>query len=473
MTGHYERLSALDAAFLDIETPSCHMHVGVTLIFDAGPLTLEHGGVDIERIRHYVEAAVSKIPRYRQRIQHIPLHRHPVWVDDDGFNINYHVRHSALPRPGSMRQLKRLAARINSQKLDRSRPLWELWVVEGLEDNKLALIGKVHHCMMDGVSGVDVMAMLFRLDAKAKQLPEAEKWVPRPAPGRTELLGEEMRRRGKEAKTLWNRLMGAKEDPQRTLDELKSAANNVLSAMGGGVVPASKTPLNPHHIGAYRRFDWLSLDLEQAKTVKRAAGGTINDVVLATVTGALRRFFIEQRKVDATRLEYRTLIPVNARNGRALTLGNKVAAMLTRLPLEQEDTARRLQSMIELTREAKDSGQYQGSALVEELGDFTAATVISQAMRLATRIRSYNLVVTNVPGPPVPLYLLGARLLEAYPIVPLYLNHALGIAVFSYCGRLYWGLNADWDSVADLHRITDYMIAEFEALKDAFPKTST
>lgn len=468
MQAHYERLSALDAAFLEIETSNCHMHVGIALLFDAEPLTLEHGGIDIDRLRTFVEARIQHIPRYRQRLEYVPLQRHPVWVDDDGFNLEYHVRHAALPRPGSMRQLKRLIARINSQKLDRSRPLWEMWLVEGIDEGDkrhFALIGKVHHCMMDGASGVDVMAALLRLDPSTPDLPAAPTWRPRPAPRSGELLGEEVRRQRGRVGDLLSRLGQIREDPQGAIDNLKGAASNVLATIGSGVVPASRTPLNPSAIGSYRRFDWVELPLAEAKRIKRALGGTVNDVVLASVTGALRHYFLE-RQVDVARLDFRVLMPVNARSGGGgAKLGNRVSVMLARLPLEQPDPAQRLQRVTELTLEAKSSGQHQGAELVEELGDVTGTMLISSGMRLATRIRSYNLVVTNVPGPPVPLYLLGARMLAAYPVVPLYLNQALGIAVFGYDGSLFFGLNADWDRVPDLHALAEALEREFAALK--------
>ncbi|MCK5799809.1 MAG: wax ester/triacylglycerol synthase family O-acyltransferase, partial [Deltaproteobacteria bacterium] len=214
MDSHYERLSALDAAFLDIETPSSHMHVGLMLLFDAGPLKNTEGGLDIKSLRTFVEARLHHVPRYRQRLAHIPLQRHPVWIDDENFNVNYHVRHTALPRPGDTRQLKRLLGRINSQKLDRDRPLWEMWFVEGIEGDRFALIGKVHHCMMDGASGVDVMAALLRFDPKVVNLDPAPPWVPRPAPSRSALLGQEIQRHGHRAKGLWGRLKDLREDPQ-------------------------------------------------------------------------------------------------------------------------------------------------------------------------------------------------------------------------------------------------------------------
>ncbi len=470
MDAHYERLSALDAAFLEIETPSSHMHVGMALLFEAGPLTRNDGGLDIAPVRRFVASRIERVPRYRQRLQLVPLQKHPVWVDDEGFNINYHVRHTALPRPGSEEQLKQLVGQICSQKLDRHRPLWEMWFVEGLADGRFALVGKVHHCMMDGASGVDMMAALLRFDAEVPEIAEPEPWSPRPAPNRSELLSGELRRQSGRARSVFERFMQMRDDPQRALDSLKDAASNVLSTIGSGVVPASPTPLNPSQIGGYRRFDYAELPLPEAKRIKRALGGTVNDVVLATVAGALRSY-LHDKHVDVASLDFRVLMPVNARNGRDTGLGNRVSVMLSRLPLEEADAARRLTKVTELTGEAKRSGQHQGAELVEELSDLTGTVLISQSMRLATRIRSYNLVVTNVPGPPMPLYLLGAKLEATYPVVPLYLNQALGVAVFSYADKLFIGLNADFDRLEDLELLPGLFEQAFAELGRAATAT--
>ena len=467
---NYERLSALDAAFLRIETPSCHMHVGVTLIFDAAPLRLEHGGIDIDRIRTFVAAGLQRVPRYRQRLDYVPLQRHPVWVDDESFNIHYHVRHAALPRPGSLRQLKRLAGRINSQKLDRSRPLWELWFVEGLEGDRFAVIAKIHHCMMDGASGVDVMAVLLRFDNGAAAPSETPQWSPRRTPSRVELLGTELLRQHQRAKSLlagWTRF---KQDPQQALSGLRDHAESMIDALGSGVTPASKTPLNPLRIGAYRRIDWTSSSLGEAKQIKNALGGKINDVVLAAVSGMLRSHFTAQGLEAVDALDYRVLMPVNVRERStdgATRLGNRISMMVMRLPLETSDAADRLRAICDLTAKAKLSGQLEGIERATELGDWTAASLLSQGMRLATRIRAYNLVVTNIAGPPVPLYLLGCRLEEVYPMAPLYLTQALSVAVFSYAGKLFWGFNADWDQVPDLHGLTRLLEGALSELKSA------
>ena len=461
---HYERLSALDAVFLEIETPSCHMHFAAVLVFDARSLTLPHGGIDFERIRRHLEAGVHYVPRYRQRIEYIPLQHHPVWVDDDAFNINYHVRHAAVPRPGTPEQLNRLVGRILAQKLDRSRPLWELYVVEGLADDRFAIVAKVHHCMVDGLAGVNVMSVWLRGEAEATHVAPPESWSPRPAPSRTELLTDELRRRRARVSEIIERLGQFKEDPQRALDQLKDKASSVLSTVGAGIVPVSRTPLNPSQIGAYRRFDSFRVELAAAKRVARALGTTLNDVVLATVAGAVRTY-LQQQRIEPEQLDFRVLAPVSRRSADERDkLGNRVSLLLVRLPVEQPTPAARLRAVAAITQAAKRSRQVAGGEVMESLGEGTSAGMLSQAIRLGSRMRAYNLVVTNVPGPQQPLYLLGARLLDVHPVVPLYLGQALGVAIFSYDGTLFWGLHADWSALPQLGELTLLLQQEFTAL---------
>jgi WS/DGAT/MGAT family acyltransferase len=458
---HYERLSALDASFLEIETENSHMHVGGVFIFDSAPLLAPHGGLDAERIRVYVESRLHRIPRYRQRLAYIPVERHPVWVDDPCFNIFYHVRHTALPHPGEERQLKRLCGRIFSQKLDLTKPLWEIWVVEGLRDDRFALVAKVHHSMIDGISGMDLLTVLLSPTPEST-FESGPPWRPRPAPGRSELVAAELYRRS----LAWVGLLGgaarAATHPRRALASVREAATSLAEALGGAT-PASDTPLNPR-IGPHRRLDWFRLDLDEARTVKTRLGGTVNDVVLATVVGALRRL-LAGRGVRPEGLDFRAMVPVNVRTADEQgQLGNRVAQMLARLPIGEPDLFTRYRKVVELTTTLKRSHQVQGSELIEELSDWTATAVLTQLIRLAVRLRAYNIVVTNVPGPPIPFHLLGARMHECYPTLPLYANQAVGVALFSYAGGLFWGLNADWDGMKDLHGLVEMLREEFAAL---------
>jgi WS/DGAT/MGAT family acyltransferase len=459
--GHYERLSALDASFLEIENENSHMHVGAVLVFEGAPLTEPHGGLDAERVRAYVESTLYRIPRYRQRLAYVPFERHPVWVDDPSFNIFYHVRHTALPRPGEERQLKRLCGRIFSQKLDLTKPLWEIWIVEGLSDGRFALVAKAHHSMVDGVSGMDLLTVLL------SPMPEptfeaGPPWRPRPSPGPSELLAAEAYRRGRAWLGLVRDAARAATSPRRALATAWDAATSVAEALGGAT-PSSDTPLNPR-IGPHRRVDWFRVALGDVKAVKARLGGTVNDVVLATVVGALRRF-LSARGVRTEGLDFRALVPVSVRaaaeRGR---LGNRVAQMLAALPLGEPDLLIRYGRVVDVTTRLKGSHQVHGSELIEELSDWTASAVLTQLIRLAVRLRTYNIVVTNVPGPVIPLYLLGAPLRECYPTVPLYSNQAVGVALFSYAGSLFWGLNADWEGMTDLHGLVELLREEFAAL---------
>jgi WS/DGAT/MGAT family acyltransferase len=459
---HYERLSALDASFLDIEDENSHMHVAAALVFEGGPLVTSHGGLDVERIRAYIESRLHLIPRYRQRLGWTPLERHPVWVDDARFNVFYHVRHSALPRPGEIRQLKRLCGRILSQKLDLTKPLWEIWVVEGLEEGKFALVAKAHHSMVDGVSGMDLLTVLLSPTPEESFVP-APRWRPRPAPSTRELLAAEAYRRSVSVLALGRSAVRTLGDPRRALAAAWEGAVALAETLGGAT-PASFTPLNPA-IGPHRRFDWLRVDLDTVKAIKNRLGGTVNDVVLATVVGAIRRFLLG-RGVRPDALDFRALVPVSIRGADEHgPPGNRVAQMLARLPIGERSPRRRYQKVVTLTTALKRSHQVRGSELIEELSDWTATGVLTTLVRLAVRLRAYNIVVTNVPGPSMPLFLLGAPLRDAYPMVPLYANQGVGVALFSYAGGLFWGLNADWDAMPDLHDLIGALQEEFELLR--------
>jgi WS/DGAT/MGAT family acyltransferase len=439
-----ERLSALDASFLAVEDEGTHMHVAAVLLFEAGPL----------------------IPRYRQKLARVPLADQPVWVDDPNFNLQYHVRHTSLPPPADERLLKRLAGRIMSQKLDRGKPLWEMWAVEGLEGDRFALITKAHHCMVDGISGIDLIATLLRPNPEMKCEP-APRWFPRPAPSGPQLLADEIRHRVRTPLALLDRARDALRDPLASIDSARNTAAAIGETIAAGLRPASRTPLNPAHIGPHRRFDWIAFDLNDVKRIKNHLGGTINDVVIATVAGAIGTY-LKQRRVSVEGLEFRAMVPVNLRPlSEHGTLGNRVAVLLADLPIGEPDPRRRLQRVIETMTRMKQSGQVRGAELLEELSDWTAPAILNQTVRMAARVRAFNLVVTNVPGPDIPLYLCGAPLLEPYPMVPLYSNQALGIALFSYHGGLYWGFNSDWDRLPDLHDLVDALALHFLELRKA------
>ncbi len=461
----YERLSAMDRFFVDVESASEHMHVAAVMLFESAPLLGAGDGVDCDRIRNYIASRLHLIPRYRQRLVHVPLTGQPVWVDDEHLNMHYHVRHTALPKPGDLGQLKRLAARVMSQKLDRGKPLWELWMVEGVEGGRCALISKTHHCMIDGVSGVDLMTVLFSISPEATHH-DVPTWNPRVNPSRSRLLFDEAARRVTQPLDLVTSGRRLIADPSGACASVSDAVAGVRQSLGAGFAAASATPLN-RPIGGHRRFDWVTFDLARVKQVKRALGGTVNDVVLATVAAAIGKF-LELRGVSPRQqqeMDFRAFCPVSVRDpSERGTLGNRVSGMIASLPIGERDPSVRMARVRETTERLKSSKQALGAEVLAAVSEWTLPTLLTLAARLATRSRAYNLIVTNVPGPQIPVYLLGARLLEAFPLVPLFSNQALGIALFSYDGKLCWGFNADWDLMPDLRDFVSAMHAAFEEL---------
>jgi WS/DGAT/MGAT family acyltransferase len=460
----YERLSAQDATFLDLESPTRHQHIAATTIFDAEPLRRPDGGIDIDRIRAYVAGRLHRLPRYRQRLARIPIEGHPAWVDDPHFHIAYHVRHTALPRPGDERQLKRLSGRVLSQPLDRGRPLWELWVVEGLEDgDRFAIVQKVHHCMIDGISGVDLMAVLMSAEPEPAFEP-APPWQPRPVPRGFDLVTTEMGRRLGTVFDVLDWAPRALREPGRLWERFREGAAAMGEALGAGLRSASNTPLN-QPLGPHRRFDWLDMDLSEVKRVKDALGGTVNDVVLTTVAGALRRF-LTLRRVPVDDLLIRANVPVSLRTrDERGTLGNRIALLMPELPVAEPDPLERLARVREAMARLKHSRQALGAEVLAAVSEWTSATLLSLAVRVATRGRPYNLVVTNVPGPQLPLYLLGCRMRTCYPVVNLLENQGLGVALFSYDGCLFWGFTADWERLPDLHEFVCAIRDSFDELR--------
>jgi WS/DGAT/MGAT family acyltransferase len=468
---HYERLTAFDATFLEIEDENVHMHVGAVSIFEGGALFRADGGIDFARIRRLAAPGIGRHPRFRQRLEHVPLIGHPVWVDDARFNLDYHLRHTALPEPGDERQLKRLFGRLMSQKLDLHKPLWEMWFVEGLEGNRFALITKVHHCMIDGVSGVDLIAMLMDPEAEAEALraeaegvPVARPWMPRPPPTSLALLADEAKRRVAMPIEVLRAGASAVTHPGESAEALSEGIESLREFLTPGLVGGVTTPFNVD-IGPHRRFDWLRLDLAEVKGIKKNLGGTVNDVVLATVSGAVRRF-LEGRGVGVDELPFRAQVPMNIRTAEEHgDLGNRLVILLADLPVSESDPRERYRKVLETMEQIKSSHQAKGAELLEKIGDWTAKEFLGALARITGRQLAYNIVVTNIPGPPFTVGLLGARMTEIYPLVPLFSNQALGIALFSYDGGLFWGFNSDWDAMPDLHDFVGAVQSEFALLR--------
>jgi WS/DGAT/MGAT family acyltransferase len=442
----YERLSAQDNSFLLMERPNVHMHVAATQIYEAGPLCTAEGGIDFAAFRHSIESILHLIPRYRQVLKWIPFENHPVWVDDHNFDLDYHVRHTSLPRPGTDEQLKRLAARIMAQQLDRSKPLWEFWVVEGLQGDRFAVMSKIHHCMIDGSSGVDLAQIMMSFERERK-LPEPMSYIPRPAPSDMELVVDQMVHR----LTLPVQAVRGLRALNLEADDLRQEVMTRLKALselaGYAIRTASDSPLNGT-VGMHRRVDWTSFQLEEVKAIRRALGCTVNDVVLATVAGAVRSYMI-RRRVNPDMLDFRVSAPVSVRREEERgTLGNKVSSWILPLPIEKKKPLQRLEELKRRTQELKRSKQALGVEMLMAAAEWAPATLLSLGSQATSG--PINMIVTNVPGPQMPLFTLGAQLLEMYPMVPLLQKTGLGIALFSYNGKMFWGFNADPELVPDL-----------------------
>ena len=465
MSDGYERLGAQDKTFLDLERPNEPQHIAAITVFEAGRLARPDGGVDIERVRAYVASRLHRLPRYRQRLAWIPVERHPVWVDDPHFQIDFHVRHTALPRPGDERQLKRLAGRVVSQPLDRERPLWEFWVVEGLEGGKrFAIVQKVHHCMIDGISGVDLMAILLAIDPEAEPEPSPP-FEPRPRRARSTCS----RARSGAASRAWSAALGR--TPGALRAPRRSRGARARGRGGGGRDarrPRCARPRTRRSTRSSARIgglDWRDLELSRVKAVKDRLGGTVNDVVLATVAGALRHF-LACAGSTSTGCRIRANVPVSLRTrDERGTLGNRIALFMAELPVDEADPLARLARVRETMERLKSSRQAMGAEVLAAVSEWTSATLLSLAVRGAARGRPYNLVVTNVPGPQIPLYMLGARMERCYPVVNLQPQQGLGVGLFSYAGTLGFGFTADPDQVPDLYVFADAVIASFEELE--------
>jgi diacylglycerol O-acyltransferase / wax synthase len=465
MGAAYDRLNALDRYFLIYETPVAHMHVAGNSIFEAGPLRRPDGGLDIARIRAYVETRLSRIPRYRQIVSKTPLGA-AIWVDDPHFNLDYHVRHTSLPRPGDDAQLKALCGRVFSQALDRAKPLWELWIVEGLAGgDRFAFVSKIHHAMVDGISAVDLLEVLLTHEPVADFEPAAP-WVPRPRPSGGALAFADVAGLLRAPLRLAGRAPALAAEAFAAGSDLRAAVRGLADLAFKTIRRPSETPLNKR-IGPHRRFDWLTLDLGELKAVKRALGGSINDVVLAIVTGAVRKF-LEHRGVSPEGIEFRVMTPVSVRPLEARgALGNRVAAWMVSLPIGERDPRRRLAILQQTTARLKTEKNALGAELLTEMVGWTPATLLSLGARLTWRNLPFNLIVTNVPGPQRPVYLLGAKMLTDYGLVPLADYIGLGIVLFSYEGKLSWGFNADWDVVPDVDVFVRFVAASFAELREA------
>lgn len=448
-----DRLSPLDASFLHIEDDANLMHIGSVGVFEGPPPAYDE-------FLGMIAGKLPLVPRYRQRVGFVPFNLgRPVWIDDPHFRLDYHVRHTALPSPGGYEQLRNLASRVMSQRLDRARPLWELWLVEGLEDGHWGLISKVHHCLVDGVSGTELLGVI--LDAQPEPSPAVpDSWRAAEPPSDLRLIGEAVTDYLASPYEQWRAARAFTLAPLRlarsmaeTMSGLRSFTN-VLS-----LAPTSSLigPISPH-----RSYTWARASMDDVKTVRAALGGTVNDVVLAAITRGFRDLLCAHGEPPEQRV-VRSLVPVSVRRSDERGVyNNRVSAMIAELPVAIDDPAERLASIREQMDGLKESKQAVAAETLTSLSGFAPPMLLALGTRAATTAARRQLpgrwglhtVTTNVPGPRYPLYALGRRLVESFPYVPTASPMRVGVAIFSYEGQFTFGVNADYDSVPDVDVLT-------------------
>jgi len=448
ITAMTDRLAPMDVSFLYLEEPTTPMHVGGVAVFR--PPVGEP--FDYDKLVSIIEARISLVPRYRQKIKWVPGHlASPVWVDDNTFDVGFHIRRSALPKPGGDDQLRELVGRLMSRRLDRTRPLWEMYFVEGLSDGRLAVITKSHHAMVDGISSVDISQVLLDVTPEPREVP-ADDWEPDPEPSPIELVVEAISDFIRQPTEVIDAIRSGVNDAAATGLKLATQVSGLVAYVRTAARPASGTPLNVD-IGEQRRFGMARTELDDYKRVRKMHGGTVNDVVLATVSGALRNWLMTRGEPVNGSTVIRAMVPVSVRApAEQGALGNKVSSYLVDLPVGEEDAVERLRQISAKMKTHKEAGQSVGADALVRLSGFAPPTLHSMGARAASGLskRLFNVVVTNVPGPQFPLYAGGAPMIEVFPVVPLAKNQAVSIGLTSYNGGVYYGLNADRDAMTDL-----------------------
>ena len=460
------RLSAIDASFLYMETRTTAMHVGGVCV-----LQQPEEGFDYERLVELIAQRIALVPRYRQKVRFVPGRlAGPVWVDDQDFDVTYHVRRSALPRPGSEAQLRELVGRLMSRQLDRSRPLWEIYLVEGLAGDRVGIVTKTHHAMVDGIAAVDIGTVILDVTPEPREVP-ADTWQPAGEPGGAALVLRAVTDLVARPVQVVDTARHAVGDARATVGKVAGVAGGVLSSLATVARPAPDSPLNVR-IGEQRRFAMARTSLDDYKRIRKAHGGTVNDVVLATVAGALRAWLMTRGEAVTSTTSIRAMVPVSVRGeGGATAPGNRISSYFVDLPVGEGNPVMRLAQVSIAMRGHKESGQSVGAETLMQLSGFAPPTLHSLGARAASGFtrRLFNLVATNVPGPQFPLYAAGARMLEMYPVVPLAKGQAVSVGVTSYDGGVYYGLNADRDAMPDVDVLAGLMeesLAELLATVD-------
>ncbi len=441
-----DRLSPLDVSFLYMEGPTTPMHVGSVCVLQQPP-----GGFDYDRLVDLISQRIALVPRYRQKVKSVPGRlANPVWVDDEDFDVTYHVRRSALPKPGGEAQLRELAGRLFGRRLDQNRPLWEIYLVEGMSEDRVAIITKTHHAMVDGVSAVDIGTVILDTTPEPRTVPDDD-WKPARTPGPARLMvgaGKDLIRRPTQAMDTVRTSVG---DLRATTGKVKDVAGGVVASVLTMAKQAPESPLNVP-IGEARRFGTAATDLDDYKRVRKVHGGTVNDVVLATVAGALRTWLLTRGEAVTATSVVRAMVPVSVRDPSSSTGGNRVSSYFVDLPVGEPNAVMRLHQVSYAMRGHKESGQSIGADTLVQLSGFAPPTIHALGARAASTFtrRVFNTIVTNVPGPQFPLYAAGAKMLAIYPVVPLAKGQAVSIGLTSYDGGVYYGLNADRDAMPDI-----------------------
>lgn len=441
-----DRLTAIDAQFLTNENENSHMHIGAVMIFGGDPPSYDE-------FKAHIASRLDFVPRYRQKLVYPPYGTgRPLWADDPDFNLNYHLRHTALPSPGDERQLKILASRLFSQSLDRAKPLWEMTLVEDLEGDRFAIIIKSHHAMIDGISGVDIGTVIFDVTPDAEPIVPKEEWKPAPLPSNMSLLERGARELATEPIKLGEKAVNALRKPSKLAGKVGESAEGLSEIARALADSAPDVPLNVP-IGPHRRVTWTSAPLAEFRRIKDVFGTTVNDVVLAVAAGSIRKWLVS-RGLETDGLELRAMVPVSVRSDDERgQLGNKLATMRAPLPVYEPDPVARLEIVSASMDGLKQSKQALGAEVIARLNDFAPPTLLAQAARLTFSTRLFNLLVTNVPGPQIPLYVLGRKLERPYPVAFLAKNHGLAIGVMSYAGQVNIGLIGDFDAMPDIGQV--------------------
>jgi diacylglycerol O-acyltransferase len=470
-----QRLTPLEVSLLALDTAHTPGHVGTVDIFDSGPEAF-----DFEALIALIRERIAFVPRYRQRVRGIPARlAPPVWVDDENFDLTFHVRRSALPRPGTLAQLRELVGRVMARRLDTSRPLWEMYLVEGLENDRLALLAKSHLCLVDGIDTVEIGQVLLDATARPHPIPGSgtdDAWHPVPEPSSLELLV--------------GALLESAQDPVVAIENVRDALTSALGvavavgeAVGGigaalgelasdalrGRRPSSDSPLTGL-VSEQRRFATIALPLGDLRAVRQEHRHTINDVVLAMISGGLRSWLLTRGESIRSGASLTALVPMSVTedDGEPTSLGSQVAPHLLRLPIGEPNPLMRLHQVAYDTQAHKDSGRAVGARSLADIAGFAPTTLHALGVRTSTEVvrKQHDLVITNVPGPQVPLFAAGAQLVASYPVLPLSAGHLLAIGVTSYDGEVFFGFTADRDAISDLDVLAQCVLDALDELND-------